>query len=101
MLNSAEWPNLTGYPSLTCSRGANYHLYNQPQSDPIGQLVISSPDLVLAVRGQIKGGGGRERRKRDLAKYESGPRVNSACSKSDLFLMCTVQSASAFENAVH
>ena len=57
MLNSAEWPNLTGYPSLTCSRGANYHLYNQPRSDPIGQLVISSPDLVLAVRGQIKGRG--------------------------------------------
>ena len=35
--------------------------------------MISSPDLVLAVRGQKIGGGrrGRERRKRDLAKYES------------------------------
>ena len=36
-------------------------------------FVISSPDLVLAVRVQENGGGGRgrERRKRDLAKYES------------------------------
>ena len=35
--------------------------------------VMSSPDLVLAVRGQKIGGGGRgrERRKRDQAKYES------------------------------
>ena len=38
-----------------------------------GQDVISSPDLVLAVRGQKNRGGGRgrERRKRILAKYES------------------------------
>ena len=49
-------------PPLTCSRGANYHLHNQLRSDPIGQLVISSPDLVLAVRGQIKGEGGGEGR---------------------------------------
>ena len=57
--------------------------------------MIRSPDLVLAVRGQKNGGGGRgrERRKRDLAKYdcvirlrgpESGPRVNCACPKSDM-----------------
>ena len=35
-------------------------------------MLISSPDLVLAVRGQKKGRGGvgeGERRKRDLAKY--------------------------------
>ena len=37
------------------------------------KVLISSPDLVLAVRGQKNRGGGRgrERRKRDLAKYES------------------------------
>ena len=39
----------------------------------IRKHLISSPDLVLEVRGQKNGGGGRgrERRKRDLAKYES------------------------------
>ena len=38
----------------------------------IDNEMISSPDLVLAVRGQKNGGGGRgrERRKRDLAKYD-------------------------------
>ena len=38
----------------------------------IPRTMISSPDLVLAVRGQKIGGGGRgrERRKRDLAKYD-------------------------------
>ena len=42
-------------------------------SFPSVSRLISSPDLVLAVRGQKNGGGGRgrERRKRDLAKYES------------------------------
>ena len=34
MLNSAQRPNLTGYPSLTCSFAANYHL-NFPQPAPI------------------------------------------------------------------
>ena len=64
--------------------------------------MISSLDLVLAVRGQKIGGGGRgrERRKRDLAKYdlrgpESGLRVNCACSKSDLFFMWAVQTLSS------
>ena len=67
--------------------------------------LISTPDLVLAVRGQKKGGGrrGRERRKRDLAKYdrvgpESGPRVNCACSKSDL-LSC-VQYSIGFDTVL-
>ena len=58
--------------------------------------MISSPDLVLTVQGQKTGGGGGgggvggERTKRDLTKCnlrgpESGPRVNCACLKSDLF----------------
>ena len=66
--------------------------------------MISSPDLVFAVRGKKKEEGGgrrRERKKRDLAKLrlrKSGPRVNCACSKYDLFFMCsvTVYSSVAF-----
>ena len=47
--------------------------------------VISSPDLVLAVRGQKKNRGGergRERKKRDLAKYAS-KRALIGCSITD------------------
>ena len=48
----------------------------------IEYTVVSSPDLVLAVRGQKKGGGGEG--KGEEEGPESGPRVNCACSKSDL-----------------
>ena len=45
---------------------------------------MSEADLVLAVRGQknMGGGRGRERRKRDLAKYES-KRALIGCSITD------------------
>ena len=66
--------------------------------------LISSPDLVLAVRGQKIGGGGRGEGKGEeetrsgkirLCGPESGPCVNCACSKSDLFFMCAVQTLSS------
>ena len=69
-------------------------------------IVISSPDLVLAIRRRIKKRGrGREKRQRDLAKYDCvGQNLahasNCACSKSDLFFMCTVQSSSSITRCV-
>ena len=50
----------------------------------IWQNVISSPDLVLAVRGQKNGGvgSGRERRKRDLAKCDLVPRSRFGGSRT-------------------
>ena len=60
--------------------------------------MISSPHLVLVVRGQKIGGWGEEKGEEEtrsgkirLRGPESGPRVNCACSKSDLFFMCAVQ----------
>ena len=46
--------------------------------------MISSPDLILAVRGQKSRGGGRgrERRKLELAKYES-KRALIGCSVTE------------------
>ena len=55
----------------------------------------------MAVRGQKIGGGerGKERRKTRSGKIrlrgpESGPRVNCACSKSDLFFISAVPTLS-------
>ena len=50
----------------------------------IWQNVISSPDVVLAVRGQKNGGvgSGRERRKRDLAKCDLVPRCRFGGSRT-------------------
>ena len=57
----------------------------------IDNEMISSPDLVLAVRGQKNGGGGRgrERRKRDLAKYDCvGQNLAHASTAHALNLTC-------------
>ena len=61
-------------------------------------------DLVLRSRfggSRTKNGGGEGKGEEEtrsgkirLRGPESGPRVNFACSKSDLFFMCTVQSSS-------
>ena len=62
--------------------------------------MILSPDLVLAVqeqkreRGEGKGEEETRSGKIRLSGLEFDPRVNCACSKSDLFFMCTVQSSS-------
>ena len=63
---------------------SRYRLRSDTSAVKIGfrdAILISSPDLVLAARGQKNRGGGRgrERRKRDLAKYES-KRVLIGCS---------------------